>query len=80
MRMTRHVPARTMFETPAMLDSDDKVEGQGHVLNAAQTALLLVDVINDLEFPGGEQLLVQAEPMARQIAALKQRARRRACR
>jgi nicotinamidase-related amidase len=64
-----------MFETTAMLDRDDQVEGQRHVLHAAQTALLLVDVINDLEFPGGEQLLVQAEPMARQIAALKQRAR-----
>jgi nicotinamidase-related amidase len=36
------------------------------------TALLLVDVINDLEFDGGEDLLVHARPMAQQIAALKQ--------
>ena len=58
-----------------MIESDDKSAGPRHVLNAAHTALLLVDVINDLEFPGGDLLLVQAEPMARQIAALKQRAR-----
>lgn len=37
-----------------------------------KTALLLVDVINDLEFEGGEDLLVYARPMAQQIAALKQ--------
>lgn len=37
-----------------------------------KTALLLVDVINDLEFDGGEDLLVYARPMAQQIAALKQ--------
>jgi nicotinamidase-related amidase len=64
-----------MFETSAMLESDEKGSDQRHVLNAADTALLLVDVINDLEFPGGDQLLVQAQPMARQIAGLKQRAR-----
>jgi nicotinamidase-related amidase len=49
--------------------------GQRHLLKAADTAVLLIDVINDLEFPGGDQLLAQAQPMARQIAHLKQRAR-----
>ena len=44
------------------------------------TALLLIDVINDLDFPDGDQLLRDALPMARQIAALKRRARRRTCR
>lgn len=39
--------------------------------DAASTALLLIDVINDLEFEGGEDLLVHAQPMAKQIAALK---------
>lgn len=38
-------------------------------------ALLLIDVINDLDFPEAEQLLVEALPMARQIAALKARAK-----
>jgi nicotinamidase-related amidase len=38
-------------------------------------ALLLVDVMNDLEFPGGDQLLTHALPMARAILELKRRAR-----
>lgn len=37
-------------------------------------ALLIVDVINDLEFEGGEELLINATPVARNISALKQRA------
>lgn len=37
-------------------------------------ALLLVDVINELEFPGAEKLLPRALPMARRAAALKARA------
>jgi nicotinamidase-related amidase len=40
----------------------------------ADTALLLIDVINDLAFDGGEDLLVQAQPMAEALAALKLRA------
>jgi nicotinamidase-related amidase len=40
----------------------------------APTALLLVDVINDLDFPGSEELVRQALPMARRIAELKRRA------
>ena len=38
------------------------------------TALLLIDVINDLAFPGSEVLVAQAEPMALRLAALKRRA------
>jgi nicotinamidase-related amidase len=38
------------------------------------TALLLIDVINDLAFPGSEALVAQAEPMAIRLAALKRRA------
>lgn len=41
----------------------------------AATVLVLIDVINDLEFEDGDQLLVHALPMAERIAALKQRAR-----
>ncbi len=41
--------------------------------NAA--ALLLVDVINDFEFPGGDRLLDQALPIAPRIRDLKSRAR-----
>jgi nicotinamidase-related amidase len=39
-------------------------------------ALLLVDVINDFEFPGGAQLLRYALPAARSIGALKERCHR----
>jgi nicotinamidase-related amidase len=43
-------------------------------LNSATAALLLIDVINDLEFEGGEKLLSHALPMASALAALKKRA------
>jgi nicotinamidase-related amidase len=38
------------------------------------TALLLIDVINDLAFAGSEMLVAQAEPMAIRLATLKRRA------
>ena len=48
----------------------------GNVPDKAEVALLLIDVINDLEFDGGEKLLRHALPMAEKIAELKRRARR----
>ncbi|GAA4447730.1 isochorismatase family cysteine hydrolase [Novipirellula rosea] len=39
----------------------------------ASTALLIVDMINDLEFDEGEQLLEFALPVARRLQKLKQR-------
>jgi nicotinamidase-related amidase len=47
----------------------------GNAPDKSDVALLLIDVINDLEFPEGDHLLRHALPMARQIAALKRRAR-----
>jgi nicotinamidase-related amidase len=47
----------------------------GSAPDKADVALLLIDVINDLDFPEGDQLLRHALPMARHIAALKRRAR-----
>ena len=38
------------------------------------TALLLIDVINDLAFEGSKALVAQAEPMAVRLATLKRRA------
>jgi nicotinamidase-related amidase len=38
-------------------------------------ALLLVDVINDLDFDGGEELAAQAPALGANLAALKRRAR-----
>lgn len=40
-----------------------------------RTALLLIDVINDMDFDGSESLVRLAEPMARRLRALKKRAR-----
>jgi Amidases related to nicotinamidase len=48
----------------------------GNVPDKSDVALLLIDVINDLEFESGEKLLEHALPMARKIAALKKRARK----
>jgi len=41
----------------------------------SRLALLIVDVINDLEFPGGDKLLEQALPMADALGAFKRRAK-----
>ncbi len=40
-----------------------------------RTALLLVDVINDMDFEGSESLVRCAEPMARRLHELKRRCR-----
>ena len=48
----------------------------GNAPDKSPVALLLIDVINDLDFPEGDQLLRHALPMAGRIAALKRRARR----
>lgn len=39
-------------------------------------AILLIDVINDMEFPGGKQLAARARRLVPKLAALRQRARR----
>jgi nicotinamidase-related amidase len=46
----------------------------GSAPDKSPLALLLIDVINDLDFPEAEQLLEQALPMARRISDLKRRA------
>jgi nicotinamidase-related amidase len=45
----------------------------GNAPDNAPVALLLIDVINDLEFEGGDQLLRHALPAAKRIAAFKKR-------
>lgn len=47
----------------------------GNVPEKSPVALIVVDVINDLEFDGGDALLRNALPMARRLAALAQRVR-----
>ena len=46
----------------------------GNAPDKSEIAVLLIDVINDLEFEGGEELLRHALPAARNIARLKERA------
>ncbi len=46
----------------------------GNVPDKAEVALILIDVINDMEFPEGDQLLRYALPMADRLAALKRQA------
>lgn len=41
----------------------------------SRCALLLVDVINDLDFPGSEELVKQADPLSARVARLAMRAR-----
>ena len=46
----------------------------GNAPDESEVALLLIDVINDIEFEGGEKLLRCALPAAKNIARLKKRA------
>lgn len=45
----------------------------GNVPDKSEVALLLIDVINDLEFDSGRELLKHALPMSERLAALKSR-------
>ena len=47
----------------------------GNVPEKSPVALVIVDVINDLEFEGGDALLKRALPMAHRLAALADKAR-----
>ena len=53
---------------------DKNEDLHGNAPDKADVALLLIDVINDLEFPEGEQLFRYALPMARRLADLNRRA------
>jgi nicotinamidase-related amidase len=54
---------------------DHNSELHGNVADHSRTALLLIDVINAFDFPGAEQLLEQALPMADEINRLRRAAR-----
>jgi nicotinamidase-related amidase len=47
----------------------------GNVPDTSDVALLIVDLINDFEYPGGDALYAQALPLAERVAALKRRAK-----
>lgn len=63
-----------MLEEPAVpLNNEDL---HGNVPENSAVALLLIDVINDMEFEGADALVQQAVPMAHRIAKLKSRAKK----
>ncbi|HEX7833535.1 MAG TPA: isochorismatase family cysteine hydrolase [Thermoanaerobaculia bacterium] len=64
---------RCAFVTGMPANNDDL---HGSVPENCAVALLLIDVINDMEFEGAEALVEQALPMAHRIAALKENARK----
>lgn len=47
----------------------------GNTPDKCDVALVMIDVINDLDFPEADQLLRHALPMAKQLQALKRRAK-----
>jgi nicotinamidase-related amidase len=47
----------------------------GSAPDKSEVALLLIDIINDLDFPEANQLLRYARPMAKKLSRLKQRAK-----
>ena len=52
------------------------VDLHGSAPDKYKFALLLIDVINDFDFPEGDQLLKHARPMARILLRLKRRAQK----
>jgi nicotinamidase-related amidase len=63
--MARSAPARTPLGSSGAQ--------RAITLPVLGTALLLIDVINDLAFEGSAALVARAEPMATRLAALKRR-------
>ena len=76
--ITSAVPLKDETTTMARRVAANGASRSGRILRpvsvrVAGTALLLIDVINDLAFEGSEMLVAQAEPMATRLAALKRR-------
>lgn len=56
--------------------SQKNTDLHGSAPDKHDTALLLIDVINDFDFPEADQLLRYARPMAKNLLHLKRRARK----
>jgi nicotinamidase-related amidase len=67
------VTRKTQRRTPKGMPAKNS-DLHGNAPDQSPVALVLIDVINDLEFPGGERLLEPALAAAERIAALKRRA------
>jgi len=66
-------PAMTRSACPNLTNGSNRRTREVPV-PVSGTALLLIDVINDLAFKGSDVLVAQAEPMALRLAGLKRRA------
>src|SRR5437762_14180476 len=55
---------------------EKNVDLHGSAPDKHKIALLLIDVINDFNFPEADQLLKYARPMAKKLLRLKRRAQR----
>jgi nicotinamidase-related amidase len=55
---------------------EKNIDLHGSAPDKHEVALLLIDVINDFDFPEVDQLLKHARPMARNLLRLKQRAQK----
>ena len=64
-----------MDDTEASAGKRQSGDRLAHAPDSSPIALLLVDVINDLEFPGAEKLLPHALAMAEALGAFKSRAK-----
>ena len=58
-----------------MPNPENNEDLHGNVPDKSPVALLIVDMVNDLEWPGGDRLAEQMMPVARAIRDLKHRAR-----
>ena len=58
-----------------MVRAERNADLHGNAPDKSPAALILIDVINALDFEHGHQLLEQALPMARKLAELKRRAK-----
>jgi nicotinamidase-related amidase len=70
---TEIVTRRTQRGTPKDMPAKNS-DLHGNAPDHSPVALVLIDVINDLEFPGGERLLEPALAAAERIAVLRRRA------
>ena len=69
--LLRMQPPRSEMSVPI---PERNVDLHGSAPDKHEIALLLIDVINDFDFPGADQLLRYARPMARNLLRLKRRA------
>lgn len=60
---------------PANIKTEKNEDLHGNAPDSSPVALLIIDMLNDLEFPGGDALLEPAMRIAETIAALKKRAK-----